>query len=103
MLTGGRLDAIDAGERRVDATLGAVRSQPPAEIGRTDAPRRSTFSRCRCAVGARRSIPPEFVEALGVHHRIARRVGDLAMAEIRGQGSRIHAIVDQLEAGSVSQ
>src|SRR5271170_3792341 len=35
------------------------------------------------------------IEALGVHLRIARRVGDLATAEVRGEGAGIDPLVDR--------
>src|SRR3984893_14495864 len=49
------------------------------------------------------SILPEAIEALGVHLRIARRVRDLAMPEICGEGPGIDALVDELEPGGVAQ
>jgi hypothetical protein len=59
--------------------------------------------RARLAAPRRPSILPETVEALGIHLRIAGRVGDLAMPEIGGQSACIDPIVDQLEAARMTQ
>src|SRR5437016_109152 len=49
------------------------------------------------------SVLPEAVEAPRVHLRITRRVGDLPVPQIGGQGPRIDALVHQLKAASMAQ
>jgi len=49
------------------------------------------------------SVLPEAIEAAGVHLRIPRRVGDLAMPEVRGEGPRIDTLVHEFEAAGMAQ
>src|SRR6516165_3632845 len=49
------------------------------------------------------SVLPKAIEALGVHPRVPCGVGQVSVAEIRRQGPRIDALVDELEARPVPE